>query len=335
MLLGKSRSSLECDVPPLRIIFSNILTTGIYPNTWKSANVTPMHKKNDKQSIKNYRPISLLPICAKIFEKIVFDQLYSYFTSNGLITKNQSGFRSGDSAINQLIELVNEIQKSFDQRNSYEVRSIFLDISKAFDKVWHEGLIQKLNQNGVCGNALIFPRGYLKDRRQRVVINGSCSDFLPIESGVPQGSVLGPLIFLIYINDLEKDIKSRIKFFADDTMLYSVVHDPNVSANELNHDLKLINDWAYQWKMSFNPDVDKQAVEVLFSQINKAQFFNGNEILQVNEHKHLGMILDSTLSFSSHINEKIKITRKNIGVLKFLSSYIPLKTPDQIYKVHE
>ena len=127
------------------------MTTGIYPNTWKSANVTPIHKKNDKQSIKNYRPISLLPICAKIFEKIVFDQLYSYFTSNGLITKNQSGFRSGDSAINQLIELVNEIHKSFDQRNSYEVRSIFLDISKAFDKVWHEGLIQKLNQNGIQG----------------------------------------------------------------------------------------------------------------------------------------------------------------------------------------
>ena len=143
-----SRMLLLCDdtiVPPLRIIFSNILTTGIYTNTWKSANVTPIHKKNDKQSIKNYRPISLLPICAKIFKKIFFDQLYSYFTSNGLITKNQSGFRSGDSAINQLIELVNEIHKSFDQRNSYEVRSIFLDISKAFDQVWHEGLIQKLN----------------------------------------------------------------------------------------------------------------------------------------------------------------------------------------------
>ena len=111
----------------------------------------------------------------------------------------------------------------------------------------------------------------MTDRRQRVNINGSCSNFLPIESGVPQGSVLGPLLFLIYINDLEKDIKSRIKFFTDDTMAYSVVHDPNVSANELNHDLKLINDWAQQWKMSFNPDVNKQAVEILFSQKNKAQ----------------------------------------------------------------
>ena len=170
-----SRMLLLCDdtiVPPLRIIFSNILTTGIYPSTWKSANVTPIHKKNDKQSIKNYRPISLLPIYAKIFEKnsfrstllILHFQWFDYKKINPV-------FRSGDSAINQLIELVKEIHKSFDQRNSYEVRSIFLDISKAFDKVWHEGLIQKLNQNGICGNALIFLRGYLKDRRQRVVIH--------------------------------------------------------------------------------------------------------------------------------------------------------------------
>ena len=336
-----SRMLILCDdtiVPPLKIIFNNILTTGVYPTLWKSANVTPIHKKNDKQSIKNYRPISLLPICAKIFEKIIFDQLYSHFTSNSLITNNQSGFISGDSTTNQLLELVNEIHKSFDQRNSHEVRSVFLDISKAFDKVWHEGLIHKLNQNGICGNALTFLKAYLRDRQQRVVLNGSCSEFLPIESGVPQGSVLGPLLFLIYINDLEKDIKSRIKFFADDTMLFSVVHNPLISANELNHDLKLINDWAFQWKMSFNPDVNKQAVEVLFSQKNKKElhpplYFNGNKILRVKEHKHLGMILDCTLSFSSHIKEKIKITRKNIGILKFLSSHIPLKTLDQIYKL--
>ena len=153
--------------------------------------------------------------------------------------------------------------KSFDQRNSYEVRSIFLNISKAFDKVWHEGLIQTLNQNGICGNALIL-REYLKDRRQRVVINGSCSIFFLLNPAYPRDQFSDHYYFLIYINDLEKDIKSRIKFFADDTMLYSVVHDPNVSANELNHDLKLINDWAYQWKMSFNPDVNTQAVEVLF-----------------------------------------------------------------------
>ena len=107
----------------------------------------------------------------------MFDQLYLYFTSNNLITNNQSGFRSGASTTNQLIELVNEIHMSFDQHNSYEVRSVFLDISKAFDRVWHEGLLYKLNQNGICGNALVFLKAYLNDRQQRVVLNGSCSDF--------------------------------------------------------------------------------------------------------------------------------------------------------------
>ena len=125
----------ETIVIPLKIIFENILLTGIYPDLWKSANIVPIHKKNDKQIIKNYRPISLLPICSKILEKLIFNQLYSFFNTNNLITKNQSGFRSGDSTTNQLIELVNEIHNSFDKRGSHEVRSVFLDISKAFDKV--------------------------------------------------------------------------------------------------------------------------------------------------------------------------------------------------------
>ena len=259
----------ETIVPPLKIIFDNILLTGIYPDLWKSANVVPIHKKNDKQIIKNYRPISLLPICSKILEKLIFIQLYSFFSSNNLITKNQSGFRSGDSTTNQLIELVNLIHKSFDSRGSYEVRSVFLDISKAFDKVWHEGLIFKLKQNGLCGSLLNLIENYLDGRKQRVVLNGSSSTFYPIKSGVPQGSVLGPLLFLIYINDLEKHIKSKIKFFADDTMIFSVVHDPLLSANELNHDLQTINCWAHQWKLAFNPDITKQAVEVLFSHKSK------------------------------------------------------------------
>ena len=154
---------------------------------------------------------------------------------------------------------------AFDNPNCLEVRAVFLDISKAFDKVWHEGLIFKLKQNGISGNLLKFFVSYLQNRKQRVILNGSYSDFSPVESGVPQGSVLGPLLFLVYINDLEKNIKSNVKFFADDTMLYSIVKDPVQTANNLNHDLDIIRQWAYQWKMEFNPDPTKQANEVLFS----------------------------------------------------------------------
>ena len=294
-------------------------------------------KKNDKQLIKNYRPISLLPICGKIFEKIIFSNFYTYLNTNKLITKNQSGFRPGDSTTNQLLYLVNEIHEAFEDPKCLEVRAVFLDISKAFDKVWHDGLIFKLKQNGVCGSLLKLFESYLNDRHQRVVINSSYSNYLPIESGVPQGSVLGPLLFLIYINDLEKDIKSNIKFFADDTMLYSIINDPFTSAADLNHDLDLICKWAYKWKMEFNPDPNKQATEVKFSckkkKPNHPQLsFNGNPVVEVKDQKHLGLTLASNLSFHKHAQEKLSKAKKNIGIIKHLSKYLPLKTLDQMYK---
>ena len=141
---------LLCDdsvVLPLRIIFGNILSTDTYPDIWKFANVTPIFKKGDKQLIQNYRPISLLSLCGQIFEKIIFNNLYKHLTTHHLITKNQSGFRPGDSTTNQLIDLVDEIHQAFDSTKSLEVRAVFLDISKAFDKVWHDGLIFKMRQN--------------------------------------------------------------------------------------------------------------------------------------------------------------------------------------------
>ena len=258
-----------CDtsvVLPLKIIYANILDSSVYPDMWKVADVTLIFKKEDKQLVKNYRPISLLPICGKIFEKLIFNRLYLYLSSNCLITKNQSGFIPGDSCTNQLLFLINEIHEAFENPSSLEVRAVFLDISKAFDKVWHEGLIFKLKQNGVSGKLLKFFESYLTDRKQRVALNGSYSNYANIESGVPQGSVLGPLLFLVYINDLESNIIANVKFFADDTMLYSVVHNPYKSASDLNHDLEIISEWAYQWKMSFNPYTNKQAIEYSFQE---------------------------------------------------------------------
>ena len=259
---------LLCDVSvilSLKIIFRTILLTSTYPDIWKLANVTPIFKKGDTQLIKNYRPISLLPICGKNFEKFIFNNLYSYLNVNNLITKNHSGFRPGDSTTNQLLYLINENHQAFESSKSLEVRAVFLDISKAFYKVWHDGLIFKLKQNGVSGNLIKFFQNYLNNRNQLVVLNGCYSNYSLVESGAPQGSVLGPLLFLIYINDLERNTKSNIKFFADDTLLFSTVIDSAISADDLNHDLDIIRQWAYQWKMEFNPDPNKQETEVLFS----------------------------------------------------------------------
>ena len=139
------------------------------------------------------------------------------------------------------------------------------DISKAFDKVWHQGLLYKLKQNGISGNLLEILTGFLKDRKQRVVLNGQNSVWANIEAGVPQGSILGPLLFLIYINDLPDNQSTNVKLFSDDTSLFSVVHDITTSSCDLNYDLIRVREWAFQWKMRFNPELSKQAQEVIFT----------------------------------------------------------------------
>ena len=184
----------------LSIIFKDCLSEGKFPHEWKKANVVPVHKKENKQSLENYRPISLLPICSKIFERLISNEMFTFFTENNLISPNRSGFRPGDSCVNQLLAITHEIYKSFDV--GFEVRGVFLDICKAFDKVWHEGLLLKLNQNGISGNLLKLLRNFLSYRKQRVLLNGQHSSWDNVNAGAPQVSILGSLLFLIYINDL-------------------------------------------------------------------------------------------------------------------------------------
>ena len=323
---------------PLKIIFETSLKHGVFPEIWKKANVVPSHKKENKTLIKNYRPISLLPIFSKIFERIIYNSLLNYFLSNKLFTPSQSGFLPGDSCIAQSLSIMHEIQTSFDENSTVAVRRVFLDISKAFDKVWHKGLLFKLKIYGVEGQFLSLLGNYLENREQRVVLNGQTSEWKKINSGVPQGSVLGPLLFLIYINDLPDGLTSMCKIFADDTSLFSKVLDVNESAKTLNIDLEKINQWAFQWKMQFNPDPNKEANEVIFSRKmnNNLSYppvkFNGNNITKCSDQKHLGVVLDSKLDFNTHIDQKIKKCNKLIGLMKRLSLHLPRSALLTIYK---
>ena len=170
-------------------------------------------------------------------------------------------------------------------------------------------------------------------------MNGQSSNWGDVSAGVSQGSILGPLIFLVYINDLTADLKGNVKLFAHDTSLFTIVQDQNTAASDMNHDLELISKWAHDWRMSFNPDPQKQAVELIFSkkktETNHPQIlFNNTPVMQVIEHKHLGFVLDSKLSFSSHIKAAISKAIKGIGMLRFLSRYLPRNTLNELYKLY-
>ena len=270
--------------------------------------------------------MSLLPIAGKIFERILYNNMFDFFSKNHLISRNQSGFKPGGSCINQLLSITHEIYKSFD--DGLDVRGVFLNISKAFDKAWHKDLLYKVKQNDISGNLLDTITGFLNFRKQSVVLNGQLSSWTSIEAGVPQESILGPLLFLIYINDLSDDLMTNVKLFADDTSLFSVVHDVNTSSTNLNNDLRKISDWAIQWKMSFNPDPSKQAQEVIFSRKRQnpnldSLYFNHNLVNQVLSQKHLGMHLDAKFNFEKHLDNIMITVAKTIELLRKLQAVLP------------
>ena len=250
---------------PLTEIFNTSLQHSYFPLSWKEATVCPIHKKGSRSECSNYRPVALLSCIAKVFEKCTFKYVFNFFRDNNILTKLQSGFMPGDSTGYQLISLYNVIAKALDEGE--EVRAVFCDVSKAFDKVWHKGLIYKLKLYGIRGNLLNWFTSYLENRSQRVVIQGTRSTTKYIEAGVPQGSVLGPLLFLVYINDIVENINCNIRLFADDTSIYITVDNPTTTANTLNTDLNTISKWAEKWQVNFNP----KKMNVYFSLGNNTQ----------------------------------------------------------------
>ena len=191
----------------------------------------------------------------------------------------------------------------------------------------------------MSGNLLSLFQSFLKERKQLTVLNGQRSAWGNVLAGVPQGSILGPLLFLIHINDLTAHLECNAKLFADDTSLFTVVQDPNAASEKINRDLALVSQWARDWRMSFKSDPQKQAVELRFSKKRLAVdhpviLFNNLPVKQVDEHKHLGLIFDSKLSFSAHIKSSISKARKGISLLKYLSKCLPKHTLNDLYKLY-
>lgn len=316
---------------PLSTFFNKLLSSSSFPSAWKLANVCPIFKKSDPSKPSNYRPISLLSCLGKLMERCVHKYLYNFVISNNLISSSQSGFIKGDSTVNQLTFLYNDVSKALD--DGREVRAVFCDISKAFDRVWHKGLIHKLASSGIRGSLLDWFSSYLSNRRQKVVISNASSSVLPINAGVPQGSILGPLLFLIYINDIVNNIEANIRLFADDTSLYIIVDDPATSATILNRDLSSILAWSRLWLVSFNPS---KTESLLFSRkrnkpAHPPLYFNNTPVSQVPNHKHLGVNLSEDTKWSTHVSTNINNAWKRIGMLKSLKFLISRSGLEKLY----
>ena len=230
---------------PLCILMNRSFHEGIFPDIWKLANVFPIFKKGDKWEPSNHRPVALLSCIGKLKERIVFKNMYNFLIDNNLLYKYQSGFLPHHSTVFQLIDIFHNICQAFD--NSMFSCIVFCDVSKAFHRVWHKGLLFKLRQNGINGKLLEWLNSYLSQRKQKVCFKSCYSGLKSIFAGVPQGSVLGPLLFLVYINDIAKQLLSLTRLFADDSSLFYAAANIADIAGIINHDLQLLSNWAKQW----------------------------------------------------------------------------------------
>ena len=237
-------------VKPLTLLINQTLSSGIFPSQLKISRVKPLFKSGDKSKFSNYRPISLLPSLSKIFEYAIFNQLFDYFTRNKLFCVQQYGFRAGHSTELAALRFVDQLVKQMDKKNV--PISIFIDLSKAFDTLDHRILLSKLDHYGICGNEHALFTNYLSDRHQYVEYNDTISATNSISTGVPQGSILGPLLFLIYINDLPlvTTVFDMLKY-ADDTTLYCNISQ-NIDEFKINRELEKITVWLASNKLSLN-----------------------------------------------------------------------------------
>ncbi len=318
---------------PLVRLFNLSFQHGVFPEVWKQANVIPIFKKNDKASPKNYRPVSLLCILGKVMEKIVFKHMYNYLKDHDTIYKYQSGFLPGHSTTHHLAHLYHVITEAFD--NQKKVRLVFGDISKAFDKIWHAGLVFKLKKVGVTGPLNTWLTNYLSNRQQRVVLQGTSSKWANINAGVPQGSVLGPLLFLIYINDMSEGLQSNLSLFADDNLLYMTSDSDELNANTLNHDIAIIQRWANQWLVTFNPEkTHSMPITYNYEPPLHPLYMYNQQIDNVTHSLHLGVTLQHNLKWDRHIENICIKAHKRLDIINFLSLKLSRVTLDTLYKAY-
>ena len=283
---------------PLKLLFELSLTTGVLPTDWKTAYVSPIFKKGPKDDACNYRPVSLTSIVCKVLETLIKKALMNHLDSYNLLHDAQHGFIKGRSCSTQLLEALEDWTKALDEGDCVDV--VYMDFQKAFDTVPHQRLLAELEGYSITGRLLDWIRSFLTGRKQAVTVNGARSDWTRVSSGIPQGSVLRPVLFVAYINDLPDNVTSTTKLFADDTKLYGVP----TNTSSIQEDLDRLQDWSDTWLLKFHPDkcgvlrIGKRTPETSYTMKNGSDTIT---LKKLEVEKDLGVHIDRLLTFRTHI----------------------------------
>ena len=310
---------------PITHIINLSFNTGVVPQEMKIAKVIPIHKSADQSLLKNYRPVSLLPAFSKLLEKIMYKKIISYLNSNNILFKHQYGFRTKHSTLHPIIHLLNHCAESSNKSDPEFTLAVFCDLSKAFDVISHDILLNKLNTYGIRGIANQWFKSYLTQRTQFVEIDKNKSNPLPIQCGVPQGSILGPLLYLIYVNDIYNSCTGNILSFADDTTLYTSHSDIQQLYTTANTHINNLFEWFCANRLSLNANKTKYIVirphqkrcnltglNIHIDNISLTRIGNDCEERAT---KFLGMFIDEHLTWKSHISHvNAKVSRSLVAV---------------------
>ena len=312
---------------PLAYIFNLSISSGALPPDWKSARVIPLHKGGARDILDNYRPISTLPCLSKVLETLVNSQLKYFLSSYSVLSPHQSGFRPHHSTVTAVSLLTNNIVSALDQRK--HCAAIFVDLRKAFDTVDHHLLLRRLSDVGLDAGACAWFLDYLSSRRQCIKSSSGNSTFLPVTNGVPQGSVLGPVLFSIYINELVSSLPNcHAHLYADDTILYCSADSPQIATFNLQIAFDSLQTTLSELRLILNSDKTKF---MLFTRARNIEFesllittADGSPIEKVSEYKYLGIWLDEKLSFKTHVDSLATKLRQKVGFLYRNRSSFPM-----------
>ena len=331
------KTAFETLKPEVTFMYNLSIRTTQFPDSWKKALVVPIPKKGNLTKVQNFRPISLLPLPGKIMEKLMHHQIIHYLENNSLLAKEQHGFRKAHSTVHAIAQLTTHISMKFDAK--LPTLAVFIDFKKAFDCVQHPILLEKLSGMNLDESVTDWVRSYLMDRQQRVFANNTYSSYQTIVQGVPQGSVLGPLFYIVYANDLSKIFKNcKFALYADDTVLYTSNRDTVTSVRKLQEDIDALSVWCQENGITVN--AEKTKVMVFGSKNCLAKIapeeidlkFGQTTLQTVSSYTYLGLTLDNHLNYNSHVNKIISSVTSKLNQFRRMRHFLTVKAALMVYK---